>query len=134
MASKGNKNPHAVAMGSTRSLKKAESSRANGANTRPHILKIAHFEKVYPHPLESNEWKFKFELNTLTPTGKRKSTYNPDYFCPTTGYYIEVATSVPNISECGNRWAEAISLGLKLKVYWWDGEEITSRFMDYAKL
>lgn len=134
MASNVNNNPHAVAMGSKKSLKKAESSRVNGADIRPHIKKIAHFEKVYPHPLESNEWKYKFELNSLTPSGKRKSTYNPDYFCSTTGYYIEVATSSPNISECGGRWAEAISMGLKLKIYWWEGEEITNRFINHAKL
>lgn len=123
------KNPHAVALGSKKSRRKAESSRTNGIdNMRPHVKKVAHFEKVYPYPLKNNEWQYKFQLETLTPSGKRRSTYNPDYFCTTTGYYIEVATSVPNISEQGARWEEAIRLGLKLKVYWWEGNEITNQF------
>lgn len=129
------KNPHAVALGSKKSSRKALTSKENGSdNMRPHIQKIKHFEKVYPHPLEENEWKYKFELNTLTPSGKRKSTYNPDYFCPTTGFYIEVVTSIPNISEQGARWEEALKLGLKLKIYWWEGEEITHRFTHNEKI
>lgn len=125
------KNPHAVMLGSKKSKRKAEASKANGIeNKRPHFQKTEFFEKIYPYPLENNEWKVKFELESLTPSGKRKTTYNPDYYCPKTGYYIEVATSVPNMSEQGWRWAEAIRMGYKLKVYWWEGEEITARFTE----
>lgn len=123
------KNPHAVALGSKKSKRKAQSSKENGAdNMRPHIQKIAHFEKVYPHPLKNNEYQYKFELETPTESGKRKRTYNPDYFCEKTGYYIEVVTSVPNISEQGWKWEEALRLGCKLKIFWWEGEEITHKF------
>ena len=62
-----------------------------------------------------------------TKTG-RIATYNPDYFCRKTEHYIEVATSKPNISEQGWKWAEAIKRGVKLKVFWWEGGEITKMF------
>lgn len=124
-----NRNPAAVALGSIRSKKKALSSARNGRRLaqRTHIRKTRHFLKTYPHPLNNNELGYKFPLKTLTKTG-RISTYNPDFYCPATNYYIEVATSKPNISEQRLRWAEAIALGLKLKVFWWEGEEITERF------
>ncbi len=113
-------------MGKLKSNKKAAASRKNGAGwQKPHFKKCRHFEKVYPYELQNNEWKYKFPLQMKTPTGK-EATYNPDYLCTTTGYYIEVATSKPNVVEQRERWRRAIELGLKLKVYWWEGNEITN--------
>ena len=121
------KNKAAVAMGSIKSEKKAKSSAENGkSGQKPHFKKCRHFENLYPHPLKNNEWLYKFVIGK-TPTG-RDATYNPDYFCPTTGFFIEVTTSLPNISEQGWKWTEAIKRGLKLKVYWWEGEDITNQF------
>jgi hypothetical protein len=55
--------------------------------------------------------------------GKR-TTYNPDFFCPATRRYIEVATSRQNISMQRAKWDEAIRLGFPLQVYWWEGQRI----------
>jgi hypothetical protein len=118
------KNPAAVALGSIRSEKKAASSRKNGLDQRPHIVKTNHFISVYPHPLVSVEFKVKWPMQI----GEKKTTYNPDFFSPEEDCYIEVSTSVPNISEQSPKWTEAISLGHKLRVFWWEGEEITNRF------
>lgn len=120
------KNPAAVALGSIKSKRKAKSSKQNGQNQRPHFDKVNVFLKRYPHKLVSNEWKDKFPVG-LTPTG-RVATYNPDYFCPTTNYFIEVTTSIPNICEQGWKWAKVIEDGVKLKVFWWEGNEITKQF------
>ena len=120
------KNLAAITLGSMTTEKKSKSSRQNGLDQRPHFKKCRHFEKLYPHPLISNEWKEKFSIG-VTKTG-RKATYNPDYFCPATNFFIEVTTSKPNISEQGWKWREAIKRGLKLKVFWWEGEEITHQF------
>lgn len=123
------KDPAAVSLGSRKSSRKAATSRENGINwDKPHFRKVAHFERIYPYsPLINNEWRDKFPVGK-TPTGK-VATYNPDYFCETTGYYIEVATSLPNISEQGWKWAKVIAAGVNLKVYWWEGNEITNQFL-----
>lgn len=123
------KNPHAVALGSIKSDKKAKTSRENGrlsVDNRPHVIKVSHFEGIFPHPLVSNEWRDKFSVG-VTPTG-RVATYNPDYFCPSMDCYIEVTTSKPNMAEQGWKWTEAINRGLKLKIYWWEGNDITNQF------
>lgn len=121
-----NKNPAAVALGSIRSQRKAASSRKNGSIQRPHIQKAAHFVKNYPHHLVNNEWQVKFPVG-MTETG-RVATYNPDYYCPKTNHFIEVTTSKPNISEQGWKWRKVIQNGIKLKIFWWEGKEITEQF------
>lgn len=114
-------------LGSIKSSKKSISSKKNGSFwKRPHFKKCAHFEKIYPYLLQNNEWKKKFPIG-ITATG-RIATYNPDYFCPTTGFFIEVSTSKPNISEQGWKWKKVIRDGIKLKVFWWEGGDITSLF------
>lgn len=115
-----------MALGKIKSLRKSKSSASNGLDQRPHFIKCRHFESIYPFKLENNEWKYKFPIGK-TKTGKI-ATYNPDYFCETTGYYIEVTTSKPNISEQGPKWEKALKGGLKLKVFWWEGEDITNMF------
>ncbi len=55
----------------------------------------------------------------------KTTTYNPDYWCPEMKCYIECATSRSIISEQGRKWAESIRTGLKLRIYSWDGIEIT---------
>lgn len=122
-------NKNAQALGKIKTAKKAKSSRENGLlGEKPHFKKCDFFEKVYPYKLENNEWKKKFTIGK-TPTG-RWATYNPDYFCPKTGYFIEVATSKPNISEQGWKWRKVLRDGLKLKVFWWEGDEITEMFVE----
>ena len=118
------KNPAAVALGSIKTTKKAAASRRNGLDQRPHIIKTQHFISVYPHPLYCTEFNAKLPM----VLGTRRTTYNPDFYCPTTGYFIEVTTSLPNISEQSPKWEKAISLGYKLKVFWWEGQDITERF------
>lgn len=121
-------NKHAQALGKIKTVKKANSSRKNGsAGEKPHFKKVEFFIRKYPSKLEDNEWKEKFTIGK-TPTG-RWATYNPDYYCPKTGYFIEVATSKPNISEQGWKWSKVLKDGLKLKVFWWEGEEITKNFL-----
>ena len=115
-------------LGSIKTKKKAKSSRMNGINPlQPHMEKVKHFIDLYPYSLESNEWKVKFPLGVKTKRGF-ESTYNPDFFCPTTGFYIEVATSLPNKSEQGWKWTKVLKDGQKLKIYWWEGNEITGEF------
>ena len=121
------KDPAAVALGLKRSERKARAARNNGNSwQRPHFKKCRYFERVYSYKLTNNEWRVKFPIGK-TPTG-RIATYNPDYFCQTTGYYIEVCTSLPNRSEQGWKWTEALRRGNKLKVFWWEGEDITEQF------
>lgn len=122
------KNPAAVALGKIKSEKKSESSRENGLDQRPHIVKTDHFLSIYPHKLLCTEFTVKLPLGTRTPTG-RPETYNPDFYCPTTGYFIEVSTSKPNISEQRLKWAAVLALKYPLKVFWWEGEEITKQFI-----
>lgn len=117
-------NPAAM-LASIKSAKKAQASRQNGTDQRPHFVKLRHFLNVYPHSLECTEYKVLIPLSGRTKTG-RVVTYNPDYYCPTTGYFIEVTTSKPNIAEQRQKWIEAIELGHKLKVYWWKGNDITA--------
>jgi len=120
-------NKAAQQLGRMTSVKKAKASRENGKlGGRPHMDKCKYFERIYPHKLESNEWIYKVEVGK-TSTG-RKATYNPDYYCPKTKTYIEVTTSKSNMVEQGWKWAEAIKRGLKLKVFWWEGKDITKKY------
>ncbi len=97
----------------------------NGSK-KPHMIKIIHFESIFPHELINNEWKDKFPVG-ITAKG-RTSTYNPDYFCPSLSAYIEVTTSEGNIDAQGERWRRAIENGVPLKIYWWEGQDITDQF------
>lgn len=115
--------------GAIKSEAKSKSSAANGKNNRPHLDKIKHFESIFPHKLINNEWGDKFELPGFIKKNGSPSTYNPDYHCPELDCYIEVATSKPNISEQGPRWRAAIASGVRLRVFWWEGEEITPQFI-----
>jgi hypothetical protein len=117
--------------GSAKSEAKTAASAKNGSERRPHFLKVGHFKTIFRHELVENEWKDKFPVG-LTPKG-RISTYNPDYYCPVLKAYIEVTTSKSNISEQGNRWREAIRRGLSLRIFWWEGQEITGQFANGAK-
>ena len=118
--------------GSVTSERKAETSRQNGLDQRPHIVKAKHFESIFPYALYGNESRDKFPMGGKTPTG-RVVTYNPDYYCPELKSYIECTTSLPNISEQGKKWKEALKRGLNLRIYWWEGEEITNRFISRPK-
>lgn len=89
---------------------------------RPHFLKARHFEKHFPHKLESNEWKIKWPIRHSF--GK---TYNPDYWCEELKCFIELATSKPNISASRRKWAKAIKSGYPLRIMWWEGEDITDK-------
>ena len=99
-------------------------------DNRPHIIKAAHFEKIFPYELINNEWKDKFPVTIKN----KASTYNPDYYCRELECYIELATSKPNISEQGPKWREAIKNGVPLRVYWWEGEEITQEISKGIRL
>lgn len=111
--------------GKKTSSNKKISSALNGKNAkRPHLIKVKYFLKQYPHKLKSTEFEVRFPIEI---EGK-KTTYNPDFFCKTTGYFIEVATSKPNISEQKMKWIKVIETGIKLKVFWWEGGEITKLF------
>lgn len=100
---------------------KAKTSANNGANwQKPHMKKVEHFLSLgILDGLESNEHKFKVTL-------KDGTTYNPDFFHPKSYFYIEVATSKPNISEQRSKWKRAMKI-INLRVFWWEGEEITDR-------
>lgn len=111
--------------GKSKSKTKQKASRDNGfLARRPHIVKLKKFVKLFPHELIQNEFRVKFDLEI---NGK-KTTYNPDYYCPELKTYIEVTTSKPNISEQGPKWRAAIKAGFPLLVFWWEGENITNRF------
>lgn len=98
------------------------SSALNGVEfQKPHFAKSKRFVKGFAHKLSDNEHQYKFPMKL---NGK-KVTYNPDYFCSALQCYIECATSRPNISEQRNKWQEAMKQGLALRIYWWEGEEIT---------
>lgn len=89
---------------------------------KPHFEKVKFFLKKYPYKLICNEYQVKFDMKI---NGK-KTTYNPDFFCKKTNKYIEVVTSKPNISEQGIKWRKALKMGKPLKVFWWEGNEITN--------
>ena len=108
-------------LGSRTSDKKTLAARVNGMDNRPHIVKLRHFVSIFPHHLVCNEWQDAFDLGN--------STYNPDYWCEDMKCYIEVTTSKPNISEQGHKWSRAISIGVPLRVYWWEGQDITAQFV-----
>lgn len=114
----------AAVLGKIKTEKKAESSRKNGIDTRSHVLKVDFFEKIFPHPLRTNEYAIKFNL---VIDGKC-TTYNPDYFCDELGCFVECVTSSPNISQQQKKWAAAIKNKENLRVFWWDGTEITEHF------
>ena len=112
--------------GKSKSVNKQKASRENGKKSiQPHLEKVKFFESIFPFDLINNEFKDKFKMII----NKKETTYNPDYYCPALKSYIEVTTSKPNISEQGPKWREAIKLGHSLKIYWWEGEEITNRFL-----
>lgn len=111
----------ASSLGSTTSEAKALSSADNGANwQKPHFRKVEHFLSLGLFPeIRPNEWKVKIKL-------RGGSTYNPDFYDPKTECYIEVATSKPNISSQRAKWREAMRK-VKLRVFWWEGEELTGK-------
>lgn len=112
----------ASAMGAITSEAKAASSADNGRNwQRPHFKKVDHFLglKVLDG-LVPNEWKFKVKLLD-------GSTYNPDFYHPATECYVEIATSLPNISAQRSKWRRAMKQ-IKLRVFWWEGKELTEKF------
>lgn len=90
-------------------------------DTRPHIVKEKHFLKIFPHRLESNEWKVKWPIRT-----KFGKTYNPDFWCPDLNCFIELVTS-SNVSS-RRRWIKAVRMGYPLRVFWWEGGEMTPKF------
>jgi len=87
---------------------------------RPGITKAAAFVKVFPHPLISVEWRAKWPVEHAN--GK---TYNPDFFSPALDCYIEVCTSWPNHAAERLKWQATILAGYRLRVYWWQGQDIT---------
>lgn len=124
------KNKAAQELGSAKTPRKSRSSAKNGKNwKRPHLRKCARFEREFPHKLDNNEWKVKWPMEI----DGRKTTYNPDYWCEELKVFVETVTSRPNISEQGAKWAEALRLGFPLRIFWWEGQEITSQFDDKEK-
>lgn len=87
---------------------------------KTHLSKVEHFISVHPWQLEDNEWKVKWPI--AHSEGK---SYNPDFFNPALGCYVEVVTSWPNYSTGRKKWRAAILAGYHLRVYWWTGGEIT---------
>jgi hypothetical protein len=87
---------------------------------KPHFRKVAHFLKLYPRPLISTEFCI---LAVLWIDGKRV-TYNPDFYDPKTRTYVEVSTSRGNICAQRKKWEAAREI-MALRIYWWEGQEIT---------
>ena len=110
--------------GSATSEAKKASSAANGRDGKNvHSEKLEHFHRCYRQKLEKNNAPFAVMVSGKT------TEYIPDYFCRSLGIYIEVATSKPNISVQKNKWKAALKmLPTTLKIYWWEGEEITDKF------
>lgn len=126
------KNPHAKALGKlggkagTGKAKARTSEQARKAvdqRWKPHFKKVAYFESVFPYPLINNEWQIKWPVKGCT-----SKTYNPDYHCPELGCFIECVTSHCNIIEQCEKWKAAIDDGRPLRVFWWQGQEITQNF------
>lgn len=86
--------------------------------------KIRTFEKNFPHKLKSNEWQVKWPIKH-----KNGKTYNPDYWCKALDCFIELTTSYGNICAEGRKWSKAIRKGYPLRIYWWQGKEITQDFI-----
>jgi hypothetical protein len=112
-------------LGSRTSDKKAKTSAKNGAEgCHSQMKKVHFFESVFPHKLTNNEWIYKHVIGK-TKTG-RDRTYNPDYYCPELSCYVECATSLGNVSDSAPTWRLAIEKDLLLRIYWWEGHEITN--------
>ena len=91
---------------------------------RPGIIKAGLFERSFPHKLICNEWQV-----TWPVTGLKWKTYNPDFYCPALDCYIECCTSKGNYIESAEKWSQCIEAGRPLRVYWWQGQEITEHIM-----
>ena len=89
--------------------------------------KVKYFIENYPYELKSTEYVVKFPMIIH---GK-DVTYNPDFFCEKTGYFIEIATSKPNIYMQREKWREALRMNYKLKIFWWEGKNITKQIKNY---
>lgn len=87
---------------------------------RTGISKATYFEAVFPYRLLSNEWKAKWPVD-----GCKWSTYTPDYYCPALRCYVECCTSWPNYSEARPQWMFSLKKRMPLRVFWWEGQEIT---------
>jgi hypothetical protein len=93
-----------------------------GPVDKPHFRKVAHFESLGLFPtMENNEWKRKIKL--------RGTTSNPDYYVPESDTYIEVVTSIGNITEQQSKWRRAMKRA-NVRVFWWEGEELTELIRD----
>lgn len=82
--------------------------------------KVAQFCRAFPHQLDDNEWKVKWPLQHAN--GR---TYNPDFHSPALGCYIEVCTSWASYASERAKWQAAMESGYPLRVYWWQGHNIT---------
>lgn len=86
-------------------------------DARPARLKVAHFLGLGMFKrLDNNEWKFKVKLDDGT-------TYNPDYYDRDSGTFLEICTACNNFHQQGRKWREALKK-IKLRVFWWEGEEM----------
>jgi len=91
---------------------------------RPGIRKAAIFVSNFQHPLESNEWQVKWPV-----FGLKWKTYNPDFYCPTLKCYIECCTSTGNYLDSWPQWRQCIVRGRPLRVFWWQGAELTKHLV-----
>jgi hypothetical protein len=90
------------------------------SSARPGIAKARFFEESFRHHLTCVEWEVRWPIRH-----KKGRTYNPDFWCGALNCFIEVATSLGNISSEWEKWQKAITDGYPLRVFWWMGEEIT---------
>lgn len=106
---------------------KTETSPENAVGwQKPHHRKVDHFLGLGLFDvLECSEYKVRIPL--------RKGTYNPDYYHRGTDTYIEITTSMPNISEQRWKWQEAMEHA-KLRVFWWQGQEITDEIRKGSRI
>lgn len=94
-----------------------------------HYRKVRFFISNFKHPLESNEWKVKWPIKH-----SGGSTYNPDFWCEKMKCFIELATSKPNIYQSWKKWTKAVRIGYPLKIYWWEGEDITAKLLNRPRI
>lgn len=88
---------------------------------RPGIYKTECFVASFPHALENVEFVVRWPL-----PNRDGKTYNPDFKCNAMKCFIEVATSWDNMRHCRDKWKMAIRRGYPLRVFWWEGQEITN--------
>lgn len=92
---------------------------------KPHIHKVAKFVLTFPWSLRCTEHTVNFAVRYGSPL--RVRLYNPDFYCEHTNMFIEVVTSLGNLSTQRAKYRAMWKQNsfVNFGVYAWTGENIS---------